>query len=89
MSREILLFDSYDAGTTHLEDKTFLDEMKEGDKLILQREVNRFDDNAIFVLDDEKRKLGYISEKDNVVFACLMDAGKLLTVEVKHIESKG
>ena len=35
------------------------------------------------------RKLGYIPEKDNVVFARLMDAGKLLTAKVKHIEPKG
>ncbi len=89
LSREIHLFDSYVSGTTHLEDETVLDEIKEGDKLILQREDNRFDDNAILVLDDKKRKLGYIPEKDNVVFARLMDAGKLLTAKVKHIEPKG
>ena len=89
LSREIHLFDSYVAGTTHLEDETVLDEIKEGGKLILQREDNRFDDNAILVLDDKKRKLGYIPEKDNVVFARLMDAGKLLTAKVKHIEPKG
>ena len=89
LSREIPLFDSYVSGTTHLEDETVLDEIKEGDKLILQREDNRFDDNAILVLDDKKRKLGYIPEKDNVVFARLMDAGKLLTAKVKHIEPKG
>lgn len=89
LSREIHLFDSYVAGTTHLKDETVLDEIKEGDKLILQREDNRFDDNAILVLDDKKRKLGYIPEKDNVVFVRLMDAGKLLTAKVKHIEPKG
>ena len=89
LSMEIHLFDSYVAGTTHLEDETVLNEIKEGDKLILQREDNRFDDNAILVLDDKKRKLGYIPEKDNVVFARLMDAGKLLTAKVKHIEPKG
>ena len=89
LSREILLFDSYIAGTTHLKDSAVLDEIKEGDKLILQREDNRFDGNAILVLDEKKRKLGYVPEKDNIVFARLMDAGKLLTAKIKRIEPRG
>lgn len=89
LSQEILLFDSYVAGTPHLDDDTVLDEVKEGDKLILQREDNKFDDKAILVLDEKKRKLGYIPEKDNIVFARLMDAGKLLTAKIDHIEPKG
>ncbi len=89
LSKEILLFDSYIAGTTHLKDSSVLDEIKTGDKLTLQRENNRFDENAILVLDGKKRKLGYIPEKDNIVFARLMDAGKLLTAKIDHIEPKG
>ncbi len=88
LSREILLFDSYVAGTAYLDDDTVLDEIKTGDKLILQREDNRFDDNAILVLDEKKRKIGYVPEKDNIVFARLMDAGKLLTAKIDRIESK-
>ena len=53
LTHEILLFDSYVAGTTHIKDETVFDEMKVGDKLILQREPdNRFDENAILVLDE-------------------------------------
>ena len=90
LSHEILLFDSYIAGTTHLKDEKVLDDLKEGDKLTLLREPdNRFDENAILVLDAQKRKLGYIPEKDNVVFARLMDAGKYLIAIVKGIEPKG
>ena len=77
------------AGTTHLDDDTVLDEIKEGDKLILQREDNKFDEKAILVLDDKKRKLGYIPEKDNIIFARLMDAGKYLIAIVDSIEKKG
>ena len=76
------------AGTAYLDDDTVLDEIKNGDKLILQREDNRFDDNAILVLDEKKRKIGYVPEKDNIVFARLMDAGKLLTAKIDRIESK-
>ncbi len=84
LSHEIHLFDSYIAGTSYVKDETWLDELKEDDKLILQREPeNNFDENAILVLDGKKRKLGYIPERDNVVFARLMDAGKYLTAKVK------
>jgi hypothetical protein len=89
LSREIHLFDTYIAGTTHLKDPSVLDEIKVGDRLLLQREDNRFDDNAILVLNEAKNKLGYVPEKDNVVFARLMDAGKLLCGKIKRIEPKG
>lgn len=89
LKTEIHLFDSYIAGTTHLDDETVLDDVKEGDKLLLRREDNRFDSNAILVLDSNERKLGYVPEKDNIVFARLMDAGKILIAKIKHIEPKG
>lgn len=87
--REIYLFDSYIAGTTHLEDKSVLDEIKVGDMLTLQREENKFDSNAIMILTDDKNKLGYVPEKDNLIFARLMDAGKLLKAKITKIQSKG
>ena len=89
LSQEIHLFDSYIAGTTHLNDKTVLDTIQIGDKLTLQREDNKFDSNAIMVLNSEKKKLGYVPEKDNIVFARLMDAGKLLIAKINKITQKG
>ncbi|MBR2294696.1 MAG: HIRAN domain-containing protein [Clostridiales bacterium] len=89
LTREIHLFDSYVAGTSHLKDKTVLDEIKEGDRLFLLREDNKFDSNAVMMLSQDKKKAGYVPEKDNVVFARLMDAGKKLTAVVTGIEHKG
>lgn len=90
LSREIHLFDSFVAGTSFVKDETVFDEIRTGDKLILQRESeNRFDDNAIVILDAKQRKLGYIPEKDNVIFARLMDAGKYLIAIIDEIEKKG
>ena len=66
-----------------------LERISENDRLTLQRENNKFDENAILVLNDKKEKLGYIPEKDNIVFSRLMDAGKLLIAKIKHIEKKG
>ena len=86
---EIHLFDTFIAGTTHLKDRTVLDKVAEGDKVDLRREDNKFDDKAILVLDQEGSKLGYIPEKDNLIFSRLMDAGKLLIGKVTDIEVKG
>ena len=90
LSREILLFSSYVAGTTYIDDQSIIDALKAGDRLTLQREPdNRFDANAILVLDPERRKLGYIPERDNIVFTRLMDAGKYLIAKVDRVDTKG
>ena len=87
--REIHLFDSFVAGTTHLSDPSVLEEIKVGDQLTLLRENNKFDSNAILILTADKKKLGYVPEKDNIIFARLLDAGKMLTARIKGIEKKG
>ncbi len=86
--KEIHLFDTYVAGTTHLADSSVLQTVKVGDELHLQREDNKFDSNAILILTGEKKKLGYVPEKDNIIFARLMDAGKYLKAKVSGIEQK-
>lgn len=87
--REIHLFDSYVAGTAHLKDLTVLDEIKVDDRLTLLREENKFDFNAIIIQTESKKKLGYVPEKDNLIFARLMDAGKVLAGKIKKIEKTG
>lgn len=78
------------AGTTHLKDKSVLEKIKTGDVLNLQREGdNQYDSNAILVLNEEKKKLGYVPQKDNIIFARLMDAGKLLRAKITDVEQKG
>ena len=86
---EIHLFDTFVAGTTHLEDKTVLEEVTPGDKLSLRREENKFDDKAILILTESGKKLGYVPEKDNLIFSRLMDAGKLLIGKITDVETKG
>ena len=87
--REIHLFDSFVAGTTHLSDPSVLEEIKVGDQLSLLRENNKFNSNAILILTADKKKLGYVPEKDNIIFARLLDAGKMLAAKIKGIEKKG
>ena len=86
---EIHLFDTFVAGTTHLKDRSVLEDVAKGDKVKLRREDNKYDEKAILVLDEKDRKLGYIPEKDNLVFSRLMDAGKLLAGKVNGVEKKG
>ena len=88
MIREIHLFDTWIAGTTHLEDKYVLYTLEADEELVLQRENNEFDSKAILVLKGDTRKLGYVPEKDNIIFARLMDAGKILKAKVGKIEDK-
>lgn len=86
--KEVHLFDTFIAGTSHLEKKEVLDNVKEGDTLLLRRENNKFDENAIVILNEKNEKLGYIPEKDNVIFSRLMDAGKLLKGKVDSMNHK-
>jgi hypothetical protein len=87
--REIHLFDSYVAGTTHLEDQSVLEEIKAGDRLNLMREDNKFDEHAVMILTEDGMKLGYVPQKDNIIFSRLMDAGKKLIAQISKIEKKG
>lgn len=89
LTKEIYLFDTYIAGTSHIDDQSIFKTLKSGDTLILRREENKFDDKAILVLTEQKVKLGYIPEKDNLIFARLMDAGKMLTALVEDILKNG
>lgn len=86
--KEIHLFDSFVSGTMHLKDKTLLENRQIGETLILEREKNKFDDNAVVILTENRVKIGYIPEQDNVIFARLMDAGKLLRAKIRSIETE-
>jgi len=86
--REIYLFDTYVAGTSFIKDASVFDKIKVDDKLVLQREDNKFDSKAILVLTEDRVKLGYVPERDNAVFSRLMDAGKCLTAKITKIDRK-
>lgn len=88
LTKEIHLFDTYVAGVSYLKDKTVLQEIKIKDRLTLQREDNKFDDKAIVVLTSDGKKLGYVPEKDNIIFSRLMDAGKLLVAYIIEIKKR-
>lgn len=69
--------------------KKLLEKLNVQDKLTLQRENNKYDSQAILVLNEQKEKIGYIPEEDNIIFSRIMDAGKLLTAKIDSINIKG
>ena len=89
--RDIYLFDTYVAGTTHIEGiEALASSLREGDRLVFYREPdNPHDPQAIRIETLEKKKIGYVPRRDNVVFSRLMDAGKLLFAKVEEKEMRG
>ena len=78
--RDIFLFDSRVAGTTHVEG---IDELEPHlhveDRLNFYREPdNPYDPLAIVIKTTDGVKIGYVPRADNAIFSRLMDAGKLL-----------
>lgn len=89
--RDIFLFDTYVAGTTHIEGIEELEpHLKANDRLELFREPdNQYDKQAIVIKTTNGVKIGYVPKQDNVIFARLMDAGKLLFCKIVSKEVKG
>lgn len=89
--REIFLFDTYIAGTSHIEGIEELYEyLKVGHLLNFYREPdNPYDAQAIMIKNAEGVKLGYIPKADNIIFSRLMDAGKLLFGKISSKSMNG
>ena len=87
LTREIHLFDSFVSGVLNIKDKTILKELKEGDRLVLKRVDTKFDSYTIDIYTEQQVKIGHIPEKDNVIFARLMDAGKLLIARISELKT--
>ncbi len=89
--RDIFLFDTYVAGTTHIEGIEELEQhLNTGDKLDFFREPdNPYDSRAIMIKTENGVKIGYVPKADNVVFTRLMDAGKLLFARISQKEVLG
>ncbi len=88
LNTEIHLFDTFIAGTLQLNNKQLLSDLKIDERLVLKRQETLYDSNTINIFNEKGEKLGYVPEKDNVVFARLMDAGKCLIAKVADIQEK-
>lgn len=83
--KEIHLFDTYVSGTMFIDEKDVLEKLSNGQEVSLEREKNKFDENAVAILTSDRKKIGYIPEEDSAIFARLMDAGKLLRGRISSI----
>ncbi|MCR5057280.1 MAG: HIRAN domain-containing protein [Clostridiales bacterium] len=86
--RQIHLFDTYVSGTMFIDEKDVLEKLSNGQEVSLEREKNKFDENAVAILTSDRKKIGYIPEEDSMIFARLMDAGKLLRGRVRSVEKE-
>lgn len=89
--RDIFLFDTYVAGISHVEGIEELEpHLQIGDRLAFFREPeNPYDAQAIVIKTTDGVKIGYVPRQDNVIFARLMDGGKLLFGKITEKEKKG
>lgn len=89
--RDIFLFDTHVAGTTHVERiEELASYLSIDDKLSFFREPdNNYDKKAIVIKNTEGVKIGYVPREDNAIFSRLMDAGKLLYGKISNKEMKG
>lgn len=89
--RDIFLFDTIIAGTTHVDGIDELEPfLKIDDKLTFLREPdNPHDEHAIRIQTESGTKLGYVPRQDNLIFSRLMDAGKLLYAKISEKEIRG
>jgi len=88
--KDIFLFDTYVAGTTHIEGIEELEpHLNNDDRLEFFREPdNRYDKQAIVIKTVDGVKIGYVPKQDNVIFARLMDAGKSFSVRLPQRKRK-
>ncbi|MTB64239.1 restriction endonuclease [Streptococcus sp. zg-86] len=89
--RDIFLFDTYVAGVMHIETFEEIEpDLQIGMELVFIREPeNPYDSEAINIQTQVGQKIGYVPKKDNVIFARLMDAGKLLVGKIQDKKQKG
>ena len=89
--RDIFLFDTHVAGTSHVVGIEDLEPyLNIEDKLDFFREPdNPYDKGAIVIKNADGVKIGYAPKADNVVFARLMDAGKLIFGRIISKEMRG
>jgi len=89
--REIFLFDTHIAGTSHVVGiKELEPHLNAGDKLDFFRESdNSHDGQAIVIKNSDGVKIGYVPKSENAVFSRLMDAGKLLFGKIASKKMQG
>lgn len=90
-ARDIFLFETHVAGTSHVEGILDLEPyLHIDDRLDFFREPdNPHDKEAIVIKNADGVKIGYVPREDNVIFARLMDAGKLIFGRITSTEIAG
>jgi hypothetical protein len=88
--KEVFLYDTYISEVNNAEGiKDGRMSLSIGERLQFYRESdNRFDSKTIVIKTRNDDKVGFVPNKDNAVFARLMDAGKEVFCKVSRIEER-
>lgn len=86
LSKDIFLFTTKISNTFRAKNTLALTCLKIGDKLDFKKTNSKFNKNEISIVNKKKDILGYVPEQDEIIFARLMDAGKLLYAKIKSLK---
>ncbi|MCK9536455.1 MAG: HIRAN domain-containing protein [Bacilli bacterium] len=89
--RDIFLFSTYIAGTSHIENiDEIAAEFSDDEVFSFYREPDNLHDNkAIMIKNNHGDKVGYVPQADNLIFSRLMDNGKLLFGKLTNHQVRG
>jgi len=89
LQKPIKIYDNYVKGLMHYHFESLKHTIKEGDALILQRELtNTYDRFAVAVYFEDK-KIGYLAAYENIVIANLLEQGVALLAFVNMLNRNG
>ena len=89
--QEILLIDTYIAGTSYVPGFDTIEPLLQDDDLLdfFREADNSEDEYAVLIQDKYGNKLGYLPAKENLIIARLMDAGKYLFGKITRKRKHG
>ena len=86
--KPIKVYDNYVKGLAHYNFNKLKKVLKEGDELVLTRDLENVYDSFAVVVRYAENKLGYLPAYENIVLANMMDAGVELKAFVSQINLK-
>lgn len=87
LQNKVHLMDTRISGLLLLDNDDLIESLELNQELVLKREPLPYDKENINIYTLNNEIVGYIEERDNSLFAKLMDAGKKLTGRIKEINS--
>ncbi|MFV0531149.1 MAG: HIRAN domain-containing protein [Flavobacteriales bacterium] len=85
-TREVKIYDNYVRGLQYYDFRKIKKSVKEGDDLILKRDVENVHDTFAIEIYHNENKLGYIAAFENIVLANIIDQQVPLTAKISKLD---